>query len=160
MELTPEELFWSRVAIGPPEECWHWTCGIAPSGYGFLRWGKRKVNAHRVAWELTHGPIPVRHGKEELWVCHHCDNPPCCNPHHLFLGTPGDNAHDRDSKGRGLHGRKRPDLSQRNAKLTEDQVRSIRRSEAGTHVELAKQFGVHERTIGKIRNGNGWEGIE
>ncbi|MBI5315856.1 MAG: HNH endonuclease [Nitrospirae bacterium] len=89
--------FWSKVAKGPPEDCWLWMGARLLTGYGVFSLGGSD-GAHRVAWMLTHGPIPPgRH------ICHHCDNPPCCNPAHLFCGTHLDNMRDRDRKGRGNH---------------------------------------------------------
>lgn len=93
----PEDQFWSKV--DKSGECWIWTGRRGPRGYGRFRIGSKAPGAHRVAYELTYGPIP-----DELIVCHHCDNPPCVRPDHLFLGTHLDNAADRDSKGRTARG--------------------------------------------------------
>lgn len=92
---TPEK-FWARVARS--DGCWLWTGGTGPRGYGVVRYQGAAFRAHRLAWILTHGPIP-----EGLFVCHHCDNPPCCNPAHLFLGTGADNMRDMANKRRGYH---------------------------------------------------------
>lgn len=83
-------------------ECIEWTGYRLPSGYGQTRVkGRGLQRAHRVAWEEVHGPIP-----EGMYVCHRCDNPPCVNVDHLFLGTPVDNATDMTSKERHASQRK------------------------------------------------------
>lgn len=88
--------FWSRVAKS--DGCWLWTgARFGPNGYGAVRFQKRNSSAHRVSWMIHFGPIP-----DGLFVCHKCDNPPCCNPAHLFLGTIGDNTRDMIAKGRGF----------------------------------------------------------
>lgn len=89
-------LFWRRVAVRGPDDCWPWTGARAGKmRYGCLWWADRVRVAHRVAWELTYGPIPPG-----VQVCHSCDNPPCCNPAHLFLGDNQENVADREAKGR------------------------------------------------------------
>ncbi len=92
-----EERFWSHVDRGSEDECWCWTGATMGKGYGVLkRPGERlNISAHRAAFELTRGTI-----SDGLHVLHHCDNPPCCNPKHLFLGTNGDNVADMIAKGR------------------------------------------------------------
>lgn len=93
------EDFWHYVDIKTDDECWNWLKGTNGKGYG-LFWFKRKqpLLAHRVAYEIT---SDKRIG--DFVVCHACDNPSCCNPKHLFIGTQADNIHDAMLKGR-LHG--------------------------------------------------------
>jgi hypothetical protein len=91
-----EARFWAGVDRRGPDECWLWQRRLKEFGHGQTNWhGKHSTSAHRVAWELTHGPIP-----EGLWVLHRCDVPACCNPAHLFLGTHADNVRDMMAKRR------------------------------------------------------------
>lgn len=83
-----------------PSGCWEWKAGLHTAGYGAISVSGKKEGAHRVAYELFVGPIG-----EGLCVLHTCDNPPCVNPEHLFLGTLVENNRDRDAKGR--HGESR-----------------------------------------------------
>jgi len=82
--------------------CLEWQGARLASGYGLIGRGRRDEGmayVHRLAWELAHGPIP-----DGMFVCHHCDNPPCCNVEHLFLGTHADNMADMVTKGRACGG--------------------------------------------------------
>lgn len=95
--LTIEERFWSKVNITDLLSCWEWT-GFKNKGYGQLEFRGKTQRAHRVVWMLIYGEIP-----DGLCVLHHCDNPSCCNPAHLFLGTMLDNNRDMIKKGRQIH---------------------------------------------------------
>jgi len=105
LKTTPEK-FWGRVdSSGGEHACWPWLGYITQDGYGLVGFERRQRGTHRVAWQLANGPIP-----DGLWVLHRCDNPPCCNPAHLFLGSVADNNRDRHAKGRtrGWAGRNGP----------------------------------------------------
>lgn len=106
MDTIPPEVadqardrFWSSVEMRAPDECWPWLRFKNDKGYGITKVtiNKRRYNSktQRLAWLLTFGDIP-----DGLHVLHTCDNPPCCNPAHLFLGTNGDNMRDKVEKGR------------------------------------------------------------
>jgi len=100
LRLALPTRFWAKVQ--KTATCWLWTGTRTRQGYGQFAVDKRtRASAHRMAYELTHGPIP-----EGLDVLHKCDNPPCCNPEHLFLGTHQDNMIDAVHKGR-LRGTKK-----------------------------------------------------
>jgi hypothetical protein len=93
--MAPKIPFISR--IDKSGECWVWTGPVDENGYGYAS-GRTKgtqARAHRVSWERVYGPIP-----KGLYVCHHCDNPPCVRISHLFLGTAADNMRDASIKGR------------------------------------------------------------
>lgn len=151
-----EDRFWEKVNKDDPNGCWIWTGATNDKGYGQIQRGDRgegRISTHRLAWQLQHGPIP-----EGLDVCHECDNPPCCNPAHLFLGTHSDNMVDMYSKGRA---NKKPRHGEQNhaAKLTADQVREIRLlcAKGMTQNAVAQQFGVSEAAIQKIVKRKNWK---
>jgi hypothetical protein len=149
------ERFWSKVDKRSDDECWEWTQHRKSSGYGqfVLRKGVF-LTASRVALALTIGR-PLRQG--EL-ACHRCDNPPCCNPAHIFAGTAYDNATDAINKGRAnrSHGEKH-----KSARLTEDIVREIRQLEPvyGLDARLAVEFGISANSIRKVRQGKSWRHV-
>lgn len=117
--------------------CWIWSGKTDKHGYGQLR-GR---GAHRASYALAHGPIPAG-----LSVCHRCDNPPCINPGHLFLGTTADNCRDRSAKGRNGRG---------GGKLSLSIAKDIRASHLPI-AELAEHFSVHPVTIARILRGDIW----
>ena len=122
--------------------CWEWQAFKLPSGYGMFGFAGRTQLAHRVAWMLYIGEIP-----DGLQVLHHCDNPSCVNPSHLFLGTNADNMQDKADKGRCPSGEKHC-----MAKLTQPQVDEIRsRCAAGERQRvIAKEYGVDQSAISFI----------
>jgi hypothetical protein len=93
--------FWGYVPFGAPDQCWEWRGRISPTGYGLLSGTDGSRLASRIMYQLLHGPIT-----SQECVCHSCDNPPCVNPAHLWLGTPADNMADAHAKGRFFNQRK------------------------------------------------------
>lgn len=139
-------------------DCWEWQRGRRCGGYGTLKVDGRSELAHRVAYAVVNGPIP-----DGLCVLHHCDNPPCINPEHLFLGTKADNNRDKQSKGRARNGgvNTNPVRGVRHgcAKLTEGQVVEIRqRWDSGeSQTGLALEFSVDLSTVHLIVHRKRWK---
>ncbi len=143
--------FWSNVTKGP--DCWVWTGYRAKFGYGQMKIGGRVgsvIYAHRLSWAIHNGEIPAG-----LSVCHRCDNPPCVNPAHLFLGDQAANNRDMFSKGRNTNW-KRGEANAR-ARLTLLQVRILRRLKScGCLAMMARAWGVGETTARAAARGTTW----
>lgn len=159
------ERFNSFVARRGADDCWLWLGTTLPKdGRGTISVLNRTFSAPRVAWWLAHRAWPA----EGVMVCHHCDNPPCCNPAHLFLGTSADNMADARSKGRLKRllpspalGRPRHDLrggTHPRATITADQAADVkRRLLAGARPRhIAARTGVSKSTIRNIQRGAAW----
>jgi len=156
--VTLVDRFWSKVdRSGGPDACWPWMAKASHEfGYGIFAVGsrlipgsRRRLGAHRVAYELTFGPIPggqlVRHEK--------CGRPRCCNPLHLSLGTELQNSADMIRMGRSLTGERNP-----RAKLNAEQVASIRaRMANGEHYRtLAAEYAITPNYVHRIARRAAW----
>jgi len=128
--------------------CWEWKGATLRGGYGNMGVNGKTKQTHRLSYELFVGKIP-----KGLLVCHKCDNPLCCNPEHLFLGTHKTNAEDRVNKNRSSVGEDFP-----KSKLKEKEVLEIRRylRNGITHRTLAKMFRVGKTCISYIAEGKTW----
>lgn len=164
---TLSERFWPRVQKS--SGCWEWLGSRFKNGYGRLMVNKKRVKAHRVAFELLNGPIPA--GR---LVCHTCDNPTCVRPDHLFLGTNATNSADMVRKGRQAtraNGRhvsvKAPERVPRGPqgpriRLTPEQVREIRTRYASggtTQRALGAEYGVSRSTVNALVRRISWRWI-
>lgn len=145
--------FWHKVKKLGPNECWEWSGGRDHAGYGRSGTRAKRLSAHKQSWQIHHGPVPPG-----LCVCHKCDNPPCVNPNHLFLGTSTANTADKMAKGRHRvvrgeqHG---------NAKLTEADVRQIRllHSQGASAYSLGARFSVSASLIHFVVNRKIWRHV-
>lgn len=190
-EVTDEQIakFWSYVTVKGPDECWEWkpTCRNH-FGYGLWYYQKdgkqRSVTSNRVSWCFSVGRIP-----DDLWVLHKCDNPPCCNPAHLFLGTATDNSNDRVKKGRTSSGEKQSKIMRDyyrehpeklicspyrlsravrgerfwSAKLTSEKVLEIRSKYVPYKYglkRLGKEYGITHKSVHSIIAGRSWKHVK
>lgn len=133
-------------------DCWIWTGHKKASGHAQINRNGKHEYAHRIAWELANGPIP-----EGMQICHKCDNPPCCNPDHLFLGTQRDNMADKVSKGRQIRG-----SAAGKSNLTERDVVIIRERHAAgeTFKLIARDYDVTDAAVRHIVNRKNWKHVE
>jgi hypothetical protein len=149
----PAIRFWSHVdQSGGPDACWPWTLS-QHLGYGTVGWDGRNRKAHRVAFYLANGRWPSED------ALHHCDNPSCCNPSHLFEGNQAANMADMKTKGR----RKGILAGEQNgrAKLTAEDAREIKRLLAVgmSQQKIADQYGVHQGQVSRIKLGKVWPDV-
>ncbi len=159
---TLPERFWPRVNKDGPmhptlgTKCWLWTGGLRGE-YGAFWNGERDIDAHRFSYELVHGPIPPAPRTCVPHVCHRCDNPPCVNPDHLFIGTAADNMRDKTAKGRAPSG-----SDNAAAKLAEcDVVEILRLTTTGMRWEdIARRFNVTSGAVQAIVTGKTWHHVQ
>lgn len=145
--------FWKKVAIGGPDDCWEWTGSKypKPKNYGRMNVGGKILKPHRMAWEIVNQQnIPAGQ-----CVCHSCDNPPCVNPAHLWLGSYAKNNQDRHEKGRSYIWRR---AEHPRAKLTEADVIEIRRrySNGESGYKIAQTYQMNPAHIYRIIRGISW----
>lgn len=137
----------SNIPQLSPDQCWEYQGRKESNGYGkqYGMW------AHRVSYVYWH---PTTTGIDQRYeVRHACDNPPCCNPYHLILGTRQDNVNDMINRQRGSVGQHRW-----NARLTESDIPAIR-ADKRPHPEIAADYGVHRRTITDVKLGKTWKHV-
>jgi HNH endonuclease len=168
MRKSLEQRFWCRVKKGLADECWLWSGSTNKKGYGRITLGSRAAGverAHRVSWLLFRGEIP-----DGLCVLHRCDNPPCVNPSHLFLGTKRDNTADMVSKGRmvappvhrgDMHPLRKDPLARSrgekngNSRYTAEQALTVWKM-SGSYSDIAAATGINRNFIATVKTGKAW----
>lgn len=159
------ERFWSKVQKS--DGCWEWTANRTRFGHGLIWRDGTTDGAHRVSWEIANDqPVPPG-----MFVCHHCDNPPCVRPDHLFIGTPKDNTVDAARKGRMARGdrhssRTHPERVVRGErakqhKIPEADIPGIRAAVAAgaDQLAIASKYGVTRQAIWNIANRKTWKHV-
>lgn len=160
MKKSIDYRLWERVV--KTEYCWNWTGARTPRGYGKIYFSGKCVYVHRLSYEFTYGVF-----SKELDVLHRCDNPPCVNPNHLFLGTAKDNSQDMMIKGRH---RIIPLVGERNGNsimLEEEVIQLLRVSrdyedagERKINEKLSKIFGISKVHVKQIRRNKTWKHLD
>lgn len=150
-----EAKFWAKVE--KTETCWIWSGAKHMDGYGMVIRGGRSWLAHRLAFTLTHGPIPV-----DLVICHTCDIRACVRPDHLALGTQVDNMTDMAQKGRARMVREQRGEANKMARLTEETVREARVLHAQGHTlsALGRRYSVTPETLYHVVRRKTWKHVD
>lgn len=147
--------FWEKVNIRNEKECWEWIAHTDFCRYGSFGFRMKNLSAHRFAWILTFGKIPTG-----IHVLHTCDNPSCCNPKHLFLGTHQDNMTDRNNKGRGKGGSNKGEKNPRSRFKTKDIFKIRKMLKKGyKQKEVALIFKTSQAVISGIKTKKYWSHI-
>ena len=149
---SPDETAIAQLMKGakrnPNTGCPEWFAPRNPRGYGFIQYRGLKWLAHRFSWIATHGPIP-----DGKYVCHRCDNPPCVNPEHLFIGTAKENSHDAKRKGRTRGG-----LPRLNPVIAAQIKRRL--ADGETAAQIARQLDIDYDLVFGIKSGRAWKHVE
>jgi len=153
-KVAIEIRFWKYIIKNDDiNKCWKWTGSKIKSGYGNISVNDKIKLAHRVSYEMHNGAIP-----EGMFVCHSCDNPECCNPLHLWIGTNSDNVADKMKKGR-----LNPNDGMNNPRaiLKDQDILEIRKLllDGVKGAVIARQYGVGKTAICRIKLGKSWANI-
>ncbi len=147
-----EALFWSKVDKNGPNGCWLFMGYRDKDNYGDMYYDRKHIQSHRLSWRLLRGDP----GK--LDVLHKCDNPPCCNPEHLYLGTDKENARDRVRFGKQQRGE-----NVVGAIMTEESVRQLRQdrlASSDSYYKLGTKYGISYSQARAICNGTRWAHVK
>jgi len=146
-----EEKLHAGYEINHETGCWDWVRSTIGGGYGVITWKRQHIHAHRLSYELINGPIP-----DGLHVLHSCDNPKCCNPEHLRVGTVKENMQDMRERMRGTLGEK----SSKSKLKNEDVIKILGMIEDGLSLaEIARRYSMDSQAISQIKYGKSWRHI-
>jgi predicted transcriptional regulator len=156
------ELFWSKVNVvklddenADIDSCWEWIAGCAMDGYGRFWFDSKSINAHRFIYTCFNGPIPPK-----MCVCHACDNKPCVNPYHLWLGTSYENTHDMMNKNRlVVHKGSENGMSILTEGMVYEILEDIYNNKYTSNKEISIKYDIHVDTIMDILNNKSWRDI-
>lgn len=149
--VTYEEKFWDKVNIRGIDECWEWK-QYKNNGYGSVRYQGKMHPAHRIAFILSGGILTQR----EKFTCHHCDNPPCCNPAHLFAGNADDNNKDRARKGRSGNSKGERSPAAKITKKQVSEIRNIRKIKRTSYWRIGELYGIGSSQVSRICHYESW----
>lgn len=138
---------------GNDQECWKWNAYCNDYGYGIFNLDDKHIKAHRFIYECYNGPVPAG-----LFVCHKCDNPPCCNPEHLFLGTDQDNKQDMIQKNRQAFGTANG-MSKLNDETIIEILENIRNGKYTSLQQLCTVYSIAESPIRDMFNRKLWKHV-
>lgn len=147
--ITIEEAFWRKAKKGDPNDCWEWSGLHDQQGYPVLPYNKNTQRACRVAAKISCGEI-----KKDEHACHRCGNKRCCNPSHIYAGSPKQNNSDKL-----IHGTQPMGESSYQSKLRDEQIREIRASKE-TNSKLGIKYGVSSSNISMIRTRRTWRHVK
>lgn len=150
-------VFWSKTRKNPKKSwggsnCIEWDSKRDGSGYGSFYYDGISYRAHRLSWMIKNGEILIG-----MFICHHCDNPSCVNPKHLFMGTPKDNTADKFSKNRGNLPQGEEHWKSKLTKKDVIKIRKLYENKKYKQIELSEMFGVTQAQISYIVNDIFWK---
>lgn len=148
---------WSKIDVRSENECWVWQGAKTTAGYGVIRINYILKYAHRLTWMLHYKSDIPKKGQ----ICHTCDNPPCCNPAHLFLGSQADNMKDAANKGR-IKEKVHRGITHHTTHLKEKDIRKIRHLGQTDipHQEIGNYFGISRMSVNDIIHKRTWQHID
>jgi hypothetical protein len=159
MSLSVLERFWAKVNKNGPlhpdlqSRCWLWMGTKNHQGYGRIYANGLNVSTHRLSWQIHKDPdFAVRTDRYGIHVLHHCDNPSCVNPDHLFTGTNADNIRDRNAKGRMVWRKGEDDPKAKLSNRDVEEIREFHRDRIFRVRQLARMYKVSHSIISRIVN--------